>query len=60
MNLVNRRRFLAAAGIGLGLTQPLPRWATAAAAIVQQAGQRPPPRPDGVAVINPRNRIRWG
>jgi hypothetical protein len=60
MNPVNRRRFLAAAGLGVGLSPALARAAAVGPALVQEPGQRPPRRPDGVSVVNPRNRVPVG
>lgn len=73
MKPVSRRQFLATAGagvgvgvgvgvglgLGLGLAPGLAR-AGAAPSLIQEPGQRPPSRPDGVTVINPRNRVPVG
>lgn len=60
MNPVNRRQFLTAAGLGIGLAPILARATSTVPAPVQEPGQRPPARPDGVAVVNPRNRVPVG
>ncbi len=66
MRLENRRHFLASTGAGLGLAcgvarglegAALPLAAMAPAAGAQEPGLRPPPRPAGVRVVNPRGRV---
>jgi hypothetical protein len=62
----SRRHFLARTGVGLGLAcgaargiagAALPFVMTAPYAGAQEAGQRPPQRPAGVRVVNPRSRV---
>ena len=60
MNPVNRRQFLTTAGLGLGLAPALARASATVPGLVQEPGQRPPERPHGVSVVNPRNRIPVG
>src|SRR3954465_14619465 len=57
MGSENRRKFLAGAGLGLGLG-----WRAAGAlaetgAVAQDLGTRPPRPPAGVRVLNPRDRV---
>lgn len=62
----SRRHFLARTGVGLGLGcraargvagAAVPFVMTAPSAWAQETGQRPPQRPAGVRVVNPRNRV---
>jgi len=55
---ISRRGFLRTTGAGVGLALELgrPQWSGKPAA-AQEAGARPPKRPAGVAVINPRDRV---
>jgi hypothetical protein len=60
MKGVSRREFLAVAGAGIGMSRALGHSTASAAAFNQDRGERPPRRPDGVSVLNPRNRIPMG
>jgi hypothetical protein len=56
----NRRHFLRSAGAGMGIGLCLrsgPAGLFEHQAPAQQSGQRPPRAPDGVTVINPRDRV---
>jgi hypothetical protein len=56
----NRRHFLRAAGAGLGVGLGLEFGAPALfeqETLAQERGERPPRPPDGVAVVNPRDRV---
>jgi hypothetical protein len=57
MNPVSRRRFLAGAGLGIGLTSTAAPSGVSPPAPLQEAGQRPTRLPDGVTVAHPANRL---